>query len=256
VPLSGVVPADDQPCPFTPRCWDMLADPVGVLSNTARWPTHLCTDMLEESVRLWAEQHLKLIEGTLRCAWPLPVGRQGAAKSYWLRQEPDQLPTPLDSTTIAVQMPFDGDESALLAIHTPLGSGALDLFGFGTEEMHEHEETYDFTYKAFPLRYGLRGDLSVLHQAQPLVNAAANWWGKVNTETYKIYQGQRRRGRPPGTGAYADWTPQKLIDEYLTLKRELGRRPTQADLAPHLGVADRGGVKDLCTKLGLSWPPA
>jgi hypothetical protein len=255
VPLSGVVPPDDQPCPFTPRCWDLLLDPAAVLRNSTRWPSHLCSDMLEESVGLWAEQHLHLLNVNLCLAWPLPIGRQGAARSYWLKQEPGQPPTPLDPATIALQMPFDGDECALLAVHIPLRSGTLDLFGLGTEEIDEEKDIDRLVYRAFPLRHILRGDLPALEEGQPLVKAAAAWWANVNA-SYKIYQGQRRRGRPSGTGAYVDWTPQKMKDEYRLLRQELGRPPTQADLAARLAIADRGGVKDLCNRLGLSWPPA
>src|SRR4051794_13326993 len=155
--------------------------------------------MLEESVGLWAEQHLHLINAHLCLAWPVPIGRQGAAESYWLRQEADQSYTSLDPASIALQMPFDGDECALLAIHIPLKSGSLDLFGMGTEEIHEDEEIDRLVYRTFPLRYVLRGDLPALTEGQPLLKAASTWWANVNI-TYKIFQGPRRRGRPPGTG--------------------------------------------------------
>jgi hypothetical protein len=36
-----------------PPCWDLLRDPVGVLTDKQRWPSHFCDDFFHVSKKIW-----------------------------------------------------------------------------------------------------------------------------------------------------------------------------------------------------------
>src|SRR4051812_31091542 len=110
-----------MPCPTAPACWPVLTQPEVILQDHRRWPKHLCVDMLEQAAARWFDQAIVLPRGRLLPTWPIPVGRHLASNEHWWTDDWQALPT----NQVVPQMPFDGDELALLAVRLPLADGVV-----------------------------------------------------------------------------------------------------------------------------------
>lgn len=141
-----------------PVCWDMLDSPAAVLSDRSRWARHLCRDMLEESIDLWAERVVPKHPAAYRgCScfnclhelathrlptrdaserplrawrrWPLAVGEEVTGHAW--SNAPLHSVEHGDSQHVA-WAPLEGREFAALILDFSVEGTRLELFGTGT----------------------------------------------------------------------------------------------------------------------------
>ncbi len=202
-------------CPEDPPCTDLLANPVGVLSDEKRWPKHLCPAFWATSTMNWASSFVRPTTPELEqwlWEWPLPIGKM-AIKPEILSLELYNL------------MPFDGQEEALWAIRINDADGTLDLFGLGIPYGQGEESIYEM---------GELGHDSKRHGRIPLdlVERADRWWAQ--------FRGESIRGRRYGTRRWASLDEVKK--DVRSAVRDLslqGHKITQERVAEHLHTSVR-----------------
>jgi len=142
LPLGGC-------CGGPPSYTQLLNDPVGVLSDEQRWPSHLCQDsFLHESTYRWAHQTAK--NRGLGNMWPIPSAnmvtrlrrRGGDPVDVWAQHWP--LPISMeairrmarrclphgDVLTEGFQsiVPFEGDEAACWVLRVEKGGNPISHY--------------------------------------------------------------------------------------------------------------------------------
>jgi ribosomal protein L37AE/L43A len=205
-----------------PRCTELLDDPVGVLSDRQRWPTHLCYEpFMRWSTEEWVLRTTMRTNYTgaavtnWHTRWPLAVGRRAVENDPFLRR--------VDGWAELLNIvPFEEDQEALWALHVERGSAVLDLFGLAAYPTEDCRKDGVVTVGELRIN-SLRWDRT-LHK---LVGAAEHWWSR--------FQGLSIDGRPPGSGIWASEEQFKddLRNAVSTL-REQGRKITQEEVSNFL----------------------
>jgi hypothetical protein len=202
-----------------PHCTELLDDPVGVLSDRQRWPTHLCYEsFLRWSTEEWV---LRATERTnyagaavtnWHTRWPLAVGRRAVEKEPFLRR--------VDGWSELMNIvPFKENEEAIWALRVERGSAVLDLFGLAAYPTEMHKIEGVVTYGGLKMN-ALGWDTTL----PDLVDAAKRWWSHL--------QGLSIQGRPRYSGMWA--SAQHFQDELRTAistLREQGRRITLEEVS-------------------------
>ncbi len=268
-----------------PTCWPLLADPKGVLEDSARWPRHLCYRFMEESIERWV-QHCAVFRAPASGAvlgsasWPLSLrSLNDWAGEYFfegwpLFTEPDMLARTLadeDRTgaadrggALAVNrgepdtrpvgpsaLAADWGRKSITytvawwALRCPLPHGALDLFGLAVPAAWPPAGGV-LSHGAGPLALAIRGGASAIEEATPLVKRARRWWHQF---TGRSLAGAltAKRNRPPVVSEAA------YVGAYDGWVAGHGRHPTQDDVADLLGVTRETVKKNYRRRWG--WPP-
>jgi hypothetical protein len=205
-----------------PRCTELLNDPVGVLSDSQRWPTHMCYEpFMRWSTEEWVLQRtMRTNYGgpavtNWHTRWPLAVGRRAVENDEFLRR--------VDGWAELLNIvPFEEDEEALWALRVERGSAVLDLFGLAAEPTEDRRKERAVTVGKLESNL-LGSDKTLLN----LVGAAKHWWSR--------FQGISIDGLPPGSGI---WTSAEQFKDDLrkalsTLRRQ-GRKETQEEVSKFL----------------------
>ncbi len=238
-------------CPGETSCgMELLRDPVGVLSDKRRWPSHICGYFMLESTKRWIRSAVPP-EATDTFPFeefgsaPIPIGKRCHVVEWRRDQRPGHLPyyskRDRDATyaNLLNVMPFEGDEEAFWALRVNTGGAVLDLFGL--VERHVWEGL--FRFEAGELAYVLRGRGT--SSADRLVAQANRWWASFRSVTFG--------GRPlnSGTWASANDFETNLRAAAQTLRIE-GRRVTQENVTDILHCNVRSLSRWL-RSYGIEW---
>jgi ribosomal protein L37AE/L43A len=223
-----------------PRCTELLDDPVGVLSDRQRWPTHLCYEpFMRWSTVEW------VLQATVRTnyagaavtnwhtRWPLAVGRRAVEKEPFLRR--------VDGWSELMNIvPFKENEEALWALRVERGSAVLDLFGLAASPTELHRKEGRVTFGGLKMN-ALGWDTTL----PDLVDAAKRWWSH--------FQGLPIQGRPRDSGIWA--SAQQFKDDMRTAVstlREQERGITQEEVSKSLHC-DVRTLQRWLTRSGTNW---
>jgi hypothetical protein len=204
-------------------CSDLLSDPLSVLSDRQRWPSHLCKDFYLESTKRWIHSAVapeaadtfpfKWFEG-----FPIPIGRSCFERRRTYDRKYPKHYLPLQQYVAVLHLvPFEGYVDAAWALRVTRAGAMLDLFALTVRQVDEN----GVRYVGDELAYVLRGrDTSLIE----LVTQADRWWTGIRGETIQ--------GRPPGTGRWrsADDFEQALREAVWRLHAG-GHKVTQEEIA-------------------------
>jgi hypothetical protein len=211
-------------------CTDLISDTGAVLRDKERWPTHLCeAEFMAQSTGLWAEAQPFVVDSVNIHRWatiyPLPIGRRALLDDH----EMDDI---VEWSEVLHALPFGGDERAMWALTVEHREGTvvctLDLFGLAEYPTEKHR-TLDLPV-AGDLAFSVRG--KGRFRADELLGSAERWWGQ--------FRGLTLRGRPPGSGAWANREEfENALRQAVTKVRSEGTKVTQESVAQHLYTNDR-----------------
>src|SRR5215217_775488 len=111
-------------CREHPPCDALLREPLAVITDPDRWPTHFCYGTLVVSVNDWG-RGLGLFTDEI----PVNVGRQGVLRAAECCEE-----APEWTEQELKLMPFGGEERAILIVPVPLSDVLVTLFGLAPED--------------------------------------------------------------------------------------------------------------------------
>lgn len=219
-----------------PPCWPLLQDPFGALTDRARWPKHLCDDLMCESTATWIRQRFLFggVADFLSASWPMPIGRvslQGELKR-WRHVH-------LQTADALSLMPCDGDEYSALILSAKLKLNRITVFGLVTRK--QFDDPADVVFLPSEPLFQILGnptDPAVLR----FVRHTRAWWKQFGRAAVL-------GGRPVGT-------VDRDLDIYLTKYRqyveENERRPSMDQFVEWSGIP-RTTMKRQWRSWGIRW---
>lgn len=197
-----------------PPCDALVRDPEAVLSDPDRWPRHLCSPVAWLTTRHWAMKQAEAHYGhdapaeVLAWAelWPLPVG-----KPLLSRQ-------PVPSHLLPLQLPVKAAlilEPDIPFVTTCAAFGLVDDLPAVCDDAHP--------FRLADMHVTITGG-GLTERCVRFHKLAWRWW-----------RGEKAYGRKRGSNV----TRQQAIDAYLAYHVEMGKYPSQDELAAELECTPR-----------------
>jgi hypothetical protein len=209
-------------------CTDLLTDPIGELTDNARWPKHLCSvRFLLISTVEWAHSTGIALTSPELEQWrwkrPLPIGAMSVGTALMTYNE-----------LLFNMVPFKEWEEALWALRIIDAGCMIDLFGLAVPDGQN--------YTPGELKYVVRGQCRRMFD---IISRAETWWNR--------FRGESIKGRPLGTGTWrsADDFERNLHIAIHSLQAQQ-RKVTQQEVAETLYASDRQ-LRAWLGQYGLNW---
>ena len=248
-------------CSGDPPCLPLLVDdPLLLVRDKARCPTHLCVALAECTTERWAavtsyDERIPASEpassawarahGGWTAVWPLPVGARAILD--WARMW--ECSEWLENTALVLTAPFDGDEQAYFARRIRVGGQLVDCLGLREsagewrdavanlwalpDELKRSEQALRLmTQPSLPGRAGTMvvrpvNSEPLTREAQRAVDPVRRWWAR-----YIAGLPLRMGGRPRLEDA--EWSGWREVAEQATTFRSEHPRYTWDQIAARL----------------------